>query len=165
MCRCRWREAKLRNLAMQYRIAKPVGYGCGVDCAAGCEGPMLWVRLGAMLQAFSRARMSSGIGLHERRCRGCDLRLTGAQNAAYCERRENAGDGRVSTEADQIEALKAAARESGLTIDLLQLLTQGLSRQAFRRVMGNASSMPSYMKSIDKPYLVRRASAPSSDRR
>jgi len=66
---------------------------------------------------------------------------------------------------DRIEEMKKAATASGLTIDLLHFLTQGLSRQAFLSVMGNASSMPSYMKSIDNPYFALRASAPSSDRR
>lgn len=64
---------------------------------------------------------------------------------------------------DRIDALVVAARESGLTIDLLECLTQGLSRQAFLKVMGNASSMPSYMKSKGSPYLLRKASAPSSE--
>lgn len=64
---------------------------------------------------------------------------------------------------NRVDDMIAAARKSGLTLDLLHQLTQGLSRQAFRRVMGNASSMPSYMKSKDKPYLVRRASAPSRE--
>lgn len=64
---------------------------------------------------------------------------------------------------DRIDELSDAARESGLTIDLLHQLTQGLSRQAFLRVMGNASSLPSYMKSSDSPYLLRKAKAPSSE--
>lgn len=64
---------------------------------------------------------------------------------------------------DRIDDLKQAARMSGLTIDLLQHLTQGLSRQAFLSVMGNASSMPSYMKSNESPYLVRKAKAPSNE--
>ena len=69
------------------------------------------------------------------------------------------------TEDERIEALKKAADESGLSIDLLHHLTQDLSRQAFLSVIGRASSMPSYMKSIDSPYLLRRAKAPSSDSR
>lgn len=69
------------------------------------------------------------------------------------------------TDDDRLEALKKAAANSGLTIDLLHELTQDLSCQAFLSVMGRASSMPSYMKSIDSPYLLRRASAPSSDSR
>ena len=64
---------------------------------------------------------------------------------------------------DRVDDMLAAAHASGLTVDLLEQLTQGLSRQAFRKVMGNASSMPSYMKSSDKPYLVRIVSAPSSE--
>lgn len=64
---------------------------------------------------------------------------------------------------DRLADMQKAAHKSGLTIDVLQVLTQGLSRQAFLRVMGNASSMPSYMKSSESPYFVLRASAPSSD--
>lgn len=64
---------------------------------------------------------------------------------------------------DRIDAIRGAADASGLTIDLLVQLTDGLSRQAFLRVIGNASSMPSYMKSSDSPYLVRIAKAPSSE--
>lgn len=66
---------------------------------------------------------------------------------------------------DRIDELREGALQSGFTIDFLEALTQGLSRQAFRRVIGNASSMPSYMKSSERPYLVRKASAPSSDKR
>lgn len=58
-----------------------------------------------------------------------------------------------------------AARASGLTIDFLHWITQDLSRQAARKVIGRASSMPSYMKSRDKPYILRIANAPSSDKR
>jgi len=68
-------------------------------------------------------------------------------------------------EDEKIDALIAAAAASGLTIDLLEALTHGLSRQAFLKVMGNASSLPSYMKSRETPYFLRMASAPSSDRR
>lgn len=63
----------------------------------------------------------------------------------------------------RIQEMAKAAHESGLTIDLLHHLTQDLSRQAFLSVMGRASSMPSYMKSIDSPYLLRRDRAPSRD--
>lgn len=64
---------------------------------------------------------------------------------------------------DRTDELRQAARSSGFTMDFLEALSQGLSRHAFRKVMGNASSMPSYMKSSDSPYLLRKASAPSSD--
>lgn len=64
---------------------------------------------------------------------------------------------------DKVAEMQKAAQESGLTLDLLEHLTQGLSRQAFLKVMGNASSIPSYMKSSDRLYLVRNAKAPSSD--
>lgn len=68
-------------------------------------------------------------------------------------------------EDEKIDALQAAAAASGITIDLLEALTHGLSRHAFLKVMGNASSLPSYMKSSDTPYLLRMASAPSRDSR
>lgn len=70
--------------------------------------------------------------------------------------------GGISNE-ERLDAVLKAATESGLTADLLEVLTQGLSRQAFLRVMGNASSMPSYMKSKDNPYFALRAKAPSRD--
>ena len=66
---------------------------------------------------------------------------------------------------DRIEELRKAARETGFTIDFLEGITQGLSRQAFLKVIGNASSMPSYMKSSESPYLFRNSSAPSKDSR
>ena len=66
---------------------------------------------------------------------------------------------------DRLTLLRDGARDSGITIDFLEALTQGLSRQALRKVIGNASSMPSYMKSSDSPYLFRSARAPSSESR
>lgn len=66
---------------------------------------------------------------------------------------------------DRLDELREGARASGLTIDFLEALTQGLSRQALRKVIGNASSLPSYMKSSDSPYLFRSARAPSSESR
>ena len=66
---------------------------------------------------------------------------------------------------DRLDLLREGAAKSGFTIDFLECLTQGLSRQALRRVIGNASSMPSYMKSSDRSYLLRMAKAPSRDRR
>lgn len=65
----------------------------------------------------------------------------------------------------KIDRLKEAAQKSGLTMDFLEVLTQGLSRQAFRKVMDNASSIPSYMKSSDKPYVLRICRAAFKDRR
>lgn len=65
----------------------------------------------------------------------------------------------------KLDELIAAAQASGLTIDLLQALTHDLDCQAFRKVMGNASSLPSYMKSSGSRYFCRNCSAPSSDNR
>lgn len=66
---------------------------------------------------------------------------------------------------DRIDVLREGAAATGLTIDYLEALTSGLSLQATRKVIGNASSMPSYMKSSDNPYVCRNASAPSMDTR
>lgn len=63
------------------------------------------------------------------------------------------------------EILIEGARRTGMTIDFLHDLTQGLSRQALRRVIGNASSIPSYRKSSDRSYFFRMASAPSNESR
>ena len=57
------------------------------------------------------------------------------------------------------------ARNTGFTIDYLDALTQDLDNQAARKVIGNASGMPSYMKSSDNPYVFRNARAPSSESR
>lgn len=65
----------------------------------------------------------------------------------------------------RIDELIAGAEASGFTVDFLADITQGLSRQAFRKVIGNASSIPQNRKSRDSPYVFRSASAPSSDSR
>lgn len=66
---------------------------------------------------------------------------------------------------DRLGMLIEGARRSGMTIDLLEALTQDLDIQALRKVIGNASAIPSYMKSNDNPYVFRSASAPSRDSR
>ena len=63
----------------------------------------------------------------------------------------------------RLDDLIDGAQASGFTIDFLEAITSGLSRQARLKVIGNASSMPSYMKSSDRPYVLRSASAPSTD--
>ncbi len=68
-------------------------------------------------------------------------------------------------ESDRIDILVAGANRSGFTIDYLEALTSGLSIQDARKVIGNASAMPSYMKSSDNPNVRRRASAPSTETR
>ena len=65
----------------------------------------------------------------------------------------------------RLDILIEGAKASGLTIDFLHDLTDGLSLQALRKVIGNASSTPANRKSSERPYALRRASAPSSDRR
>lgn len=64
---------------------------------------------------------------------------------------------------ERLDALIEGARETGLTIDFLHDVSVGLSIQALRRFIGNASAMPANRKSNDSPYVFRRASAPSSD--
>jgi hypothetical protein len=68
-------------------------------------------------------------------------------------------------ESTRLSILIEAAAVSGFTIDYLEALTNGLSRKACLRVIGNVSSMPSYMKSRDNPYVRRSAIAPSTDTR
>ena len=65
----------------------------------------------------------------------------------------------------RLSKLLETANKTGITIDALEWITQDLSLQAALKVMGRASSMPSYMKSNDKPNILRNASAPSSDTR
>lgn len=65
----------------------------------------------------------------------------------------------------RIDLLTQAASENGLTIDYLEALTRGLSRKACLKVIGNASTLPAYMKSNDNPYVSRSCNAPSTDTR
>lgn len=65
----------------------------------------------------------------------------------------------------RLDLIIRTASETGFTIDYLECLSSGLSRQACLRLMGNASSMPSYMKSSDNPNVLRKASPPSRDKR
>ena len=69
------------------------------------------------------------------------------------------------TQEERFDLLIEAARATGFTIDYLEALTKDLSRQAFLKVIDNASSIPSIMKSIDNPYVFRSAIAPSKDSR
>lgn len=71
----------------------------------------------------------------------------------------------AAREIDLIEIYKSIADSAGLTLDVVHDLLDGLPIHALRKVMGNASSIPSKRKSSDKPYLARRTSAPSKDRR
>ena len=69
----------------------------------------------------------------------------------------------MSDNQDRLTLLIQGAKSTGLTIDYLEALTAGLSLQALRKVIGNASSMPSYMKSSDNPYIFRSSKAPSNE--
>ena len=66
---------------------------------------------------------------------------------------------------ERLDVLVEGAEQSGFTIDYLEWLGRGLSLQALRKLIGNASSLPAYMKSSDNPNAFRIASAPLSDRR
>ena len=66
---------------------------------------------------------------------------------------------------NRLDTLLEGARATGLTLDYLDDLTRTASLQAVRSVIESASSMPSYMKSSDNPYVRRSARAPSSDKR
>lgn len=68
-------------------------------------------------------------------------------------------------EDERIDLLIWGAAETGCTIDYLEALTAGLSLHAARRVIGNVSGLPAYMKSSDNPYVSRSAKAPSTDTR
>ena len=63
------------------------------------------------------------------------------------------------TDTERIRMMQGAAEATGLTIDILDHLATGLSSSAFRRFMGNASEIPSYMKSSESPYVFRSARA------
>nr|WP_254695654.1 hypothetical protein [Leisingera sp. NJS204] len=65
----------------------------------------------------------------------------------------------------RVDLLIEGARETGLTIDFLHDISIGLSNSALRKLIGNASSMPAYMKSSDSPNLARSNSAPSNETR
>jgi len=67
--------------------------------------------------------------------------------------------------AERLNAIIQGARDCGLTIDYLEVLTRNLSSHALRKVIGNASEMPSYMKSSDNPYLWRKTRPPSRETR
>ena len=66
------------------------------------------------------------------------------------------------TEGERIALLRGAARETGFTIDTLDHFTMGFSSREFRKFIGNASAMPSYMKSSDNPYVLRKDRAAAS---
>ena len=83
---------------------------------------------------------------------------SGARHYFEAWQMEDSGDARLGL-------LMAGADATSLTIDFLHDLTEGLSLQALRIVIDNASSMPSYRKSKDSPYVFRSARAPSIDSR
>lgn len=66
---------------------------------------------------------------------------------------------------DRIELLTDAARQSGLTFDLLEFVTRGLDDKALAILCGNVSTLPTYMKSRDIPYLSDSFNAPSIEMR
>lgn len=64
---------------------------------------------------------------------------------------------------DRIKMLSVIANHTNLTIDFLDYFLAGLSVQAMNKLVGNASGMPSIMKSSESPYVFRSARAPSSE--
>lgn len=56
---------------------------------------------------------------------------------------------------NRLDILIEGARRTGLTIDFLYDISIGLSKSSLRKVIGNASSIPSYMKSSDSPNFAR----------
>lgn len=64
-------------------------------------------------------------------------------------------------EEERLDLIIDCARRTGLTIDYLDSLTSGLTLSCCLRVIGNASSIPSYMKSRDNPYIRRKVRAAS----
>ena len=57
------------------------------------------------------------------------------------------------------------ADQSGLTVDLLEVLSRELDETAFAIFAGNVSMLPKYMKSSVMPYLSRSRIAPSIEMR
>ena len=80
-------------------------------------------------------------------------------NHARLTRREQRGN----MMEDRLDALISAKRASGLSLDLLDELTQGLDSHAFLTVMGNASSSPSISQSRGNPNRCLIARAPLSE--
>lgn len=66
---------------------------------------------------------------------------------------------------DQLDKLLDAARQSGMTVDALVCLTEGLDANAVAILLGNVSNLPKYMKSKEIPYRRSIFIAPSIDTR
>lgn len=60
-----------------------------------------------------------------------------------------------------IDKMVDAAQISGLTVDLIEFLINGLEDTAIAILLGNVSNLPAYIKSSDTPNLSRIFSAPS----
>ena len=63
-----------------------------------------------------------------------------------------------SDQQDLVDRLILVADQSGLSFDVLFLLSRGLDERAFIVFCGNAASMPRYMKSIVAPNLSQNTS-------
>ncbi len=59
--------------------------------------------------------------------------------------------GEVMGDALRLSKLVVSAYSSGLSLDLLELLTRGLDAQAFAMVVGNVSALPKKRKSNEVP--------------
>ena len=58
---------------------------------------------------------------------------------------------RRMTDEKRVTILIDGAQKTAMTIDYLEFLSRGLCSHALRRLIDNASSMPAYKKSRDKP--------------
>lgn len=66
---------------------------------------------------------------------------------------------------DRLELLLELRGHTGLTLDFLHDLFQGLPSQAVRASLDNISELPQYKKSSGSPYVSRNASAPFNETR
>lgn len=64
---------------------------------------------------------------------------------------------------DRILRLVALAELTGLTLDYLEALIRGCDDSYLAKLCGNASRLPNTMKSIENPYVSRKATQLSSD--
>lgn len=66
---------------------------------------------------------------------------------------------------NRFDLLIELSRKTGLTIDYLEFITKTLSQSNLVILCGNASRLPNIMKSIESPWVSRKAMQASSDGR
>ena len=64
---------------------------------------------------------------------------------------------------ENLSILIEVAQTTGFSVDLLEFITRGLDDRAVAILLGNVSSLPTYMKSNDIPNRARIFNAPSID--